>query len=235
MASSTKSESKDIGSAFDLLGKSAQIVKKNWKMFLAVNIFTILGSAGTVAQSDPDKNVDSASPWGSTFDWADGAAATTIVLVVAAFVLLALFFYAMSINLEVKASKGKSPNFSELVADGKKYMFPLFGQMILIGAIVLVGLILFIVPGIFAIMRLIMAPYIMVDQKLGIVDSLKRSNELAKANSDKVWALVGVLLVVMLITGILQYITIVGVIVSLVLTIAWSLIVPLRYLQLKKI
>lgn len=235
MATATKSESKDIGSAFDLLGKSADIVKKNWKMFLVVNIFTILFTLGSTTQSKPNDTANQNDMWGGTFDWADGAAVGTIVAVMLIFALVALFFYAMSISLAVKASKGQSPTFSQLKADGKKFMFPLFGQILLIGFVIVIGLILFIIPGIFAIMRLIMAPYVMVNENLGIRDAMRRSNQLAKAHSDKVWPILGVSILVGILTSVLQIIPVVGVVAAVVLTVAWSLIVPLRYLQIKSL
>lgn len=236
MASSTTSESKDIGSVFDLLGRSADIVKKNWKMFLVVNIFTILFTIGTSPQymSDSDSN-SSETPWGTTFDFLDGVAVAAIVAGVVVVALLSLFFYAMTISLSVKASQGKSPQFSELATDGKKYMLRILGLSILTVIIVAIGFILLILPGIIAIKRLIYAPYMLVNENLGVTAALKRSNELSKTHSDRTWALIGLAILVAIITGVLTVIPVFGVIASMVLSIAWSLIYPLRYLQLKSL
>lgn len=235
MAETTNSESKDIGSAFDLLGKSYEIVKKHWHLFVFVNIFNIVFAV--LGMFGDDKNTaNSAAPaWVKGIEEINSAEEIGSIFAVLVVVLVvALFFYAMTVGLSVRVSKGETTDVSQLVADGKKFSLPLLGQLFVSGLIICVGFLLLIIPGIFAIMRLLMAPFVMVNENLGVMDSIKRSNQLAKANSGKVWAVFGVSIVAALISGILSAVPVVGAIAGTLLGMAWSLIIPLRYLQLKK-
>lgn len=234
MAKTINTKSKDIGSAWSLLGKSYEIVKKNWQMFVFVNLFTILFSLSDLFTKDPKNTSPGAKPqWVTDLQNMDSGQLLALGAIGLVILGLCAFFYAMMVSLELKATKGKSPGVNELAADGKKYFLPLLGQLILTLIIVTIGFILLIAPGIFAIMRLIMAPYVLVNENVGVIESLKRSNKLAKANANKVWAVLGVALVVGIGTAILSTITFVGAIAALVLSIVWSVIFALRYVQLK--
>jgi membrane-anchored glycerophosphoryl diester phosphodiesterase (GDPDase) len=141
----------------------------------------------------------------------------------------------MSTALELRSSRGENPSFSVLFADAKKYWLRLLGVFILMGIIIGVGLILLIVPGIIAIKRLLYAPYMMIDKDLGIVDSLNASNELSKKHSNYTWAAFGVMILIALIAGFISALPFIGWLIGAVVAVAYSLVVPLRYLQLKKL
>lgn len=235
MTTKNSTEAPVLGSAFSLLGKSADIVKKHWKLFFVVNLFTILFSLGNISGNKPATNPDGTSEWTKDLNNLTGGEWTTLLVVILAVVSVCLFFYVMMLSLSVKASKGKVKDFSDLVSDGKKYFFPILGQTILSGLIIAVGLILLIIPGLFAIQRLLMAPYVLVNENLGVIASMKRSASLARENSDAVWSVFGVVILVTIFCALLGIIPFLGVIASIVLSIAWSLIIPLRYLQLKNL
>jgi hypothetical protein len=235
--SADKASSRHIGSAFDLLGKSAEIVKRNWKMFLLVNVLAVL--AAIPPDNKNTKTEDDFSSVTSAFSGATGVEIGAVVgfgaVIVALVLVLVLFLTAMSVVLELRSSKGEKPSFSVLFDDAKKYWLRLLGLFILMGIIIIAGLILLIVPGIIAIKRLLYAPYIMVDKDLGIVDSLKASNELSKKHSDYTWAAFGVMVLISIIAGVISAFPFIGWLIGTVVAVAYSLVIPLRYLQLKKL
>lgn len=55
-----------------------------------------------------------------------------------------------------------------------------FGAMVLYGLLVVVGFVLFIVPGVYLVVRGIYLPYALVREDLGVIDAIKRSWALTK-------------------------------------------------------
>lgn len=228
-----------IGSAFDLLGKSLDIVKKNWQVFAAVNILTIISAIGKASGNNHYErhgywSYQPMNNWGGLSGTGLAAVIGAGFLLVLIFAVIGIFLYAMSVSLQVKSTAGKKPELSELFEDGKKYFFRIIGVSLLSGLIILVGLILLIVPGIIALGRLIMAPYYMVDKDLGVMDAIKRSNDNAIGKMGLIYGAIGVTILVAIFAGIIGVIPVLGPLAGAAITIAYSLVIPLRYQQLKK-
>jgi hypothetical protein len=233
-----KSSNPRIGSAFDLLGKSYEIVKKNWQAFAVVNILAILSAlSGAI---DPNKGNDNwASGTAGKWEGVSGVELASILgagfLVVLLLAIVGIFLYAMATSLEVKSTAGRKPDLSELFDDGKKYFFRILGLLILMGLIIISGFILLIIPGVIAIGRLVMAPYHLVDKDLSIMQALKQSNDKAIGNMGRIYGAVGVTILVAIFASIIGVIPVIGPLIGIAITIAFSLVVALRYQQLKKI
>lgn len=227
-----------IGSAFDLLGKSVDIVKKNWQVFVAVNIFTIVGALDKAFNRDVVNHGYWSSYQANNWGGSGGPQLASMLGLSFALVLLlaiaGVFLYTMSISLQVKSTARKKPQLPELFEDGKKYFFRIIGVSLLSGLIILVGLILLIVPGIIAIGRLILAPYHLVDKDLGVVEALKRSNDQAIGKMGLIYAAIGVSIIVGILAGLVGVVPVLGPLVGAGITIAYSLVLALRYQQLKK-
>jgi len=234
MAKSSQKSNQEIGSAFDLLGKSYEIVVKNWPAFAIVNVFTILSSIfaglniGDKNTSGFDNNYSSAFVPGA--DLSDRLALGIFVVVI--FAVINIFLYIALIVLETRVSAGKRPTISEIFNETFNYGLRLIGLAILASIIIVVGLILLIVPGIIAIGRLAMSPYILVDKNVGIIEAMKLSNEMGKSYFGKIWAAIGVVILISLGAGLLSIFPVVGPIVGTLITIAFSLVIVLRYRQL---
>jgi hypothetical protein len=233
-----KSNNPRIGSAFDLLGKSYEIVKKNWQAFAVVNILAILSAF--FAAISPDKGNDNwvlktAGKWEgvSGLELASILGAGFLALLL--LIIVAIFLYAMATSLEVKSTAGKKPDISELFEDGKRYFFRIFGLVILMGLIIVAGFLLLIVPGIIAIGRLVMAPYYLVDKDLSIMQALKQSNDKAIGNMGRIYGAIGVTILVAIFANIIGAIPVIGALIGVAITIAFSLVVALRYQQLKSV
>lgn len=63
--------------------------------------------------------------------------------------------------------------------------------MLLSGLAIGFGFLLFIIPGIIILPRLILVPYFFVDQNLGISDSINKSWAMTRGHSGKVWGVIG--------------------------------------------
>lgn len=235
-----KSESADIevGSVFDLLGKSFEIVKNNWVAFAIVNILALLSvlfSFGGKKEADLPQN--------ATFDQAVtaitgydlGTFLTYFIPLAIVIIALSIYLFAMSTILEVESTTGKKPSLGHLFEKAKGYWLRILGLMILSAIIIIAGFALLIVPGFIAFVLLIMAPFYMVDKNLGIIDSIKASFEMGKKHFWKVAAAILLTFIIAFGTVILDRIPLVGGLLGVIITIAFSLIIPLRYQQLKKI
>lgn len=127
----------------------------------------------------------------------------------ASFMLL-LNIFTLVVSLVV--SLGIIKIVLNLIDNGTKSFDPLFNQFdrivnyfiasIVAGAIILVGLILLILPGIYFAIRLSFFPYYIVDKNLGSMDSLKSSWNATKGELSDLIVL-GIFSIVIAIIGIL--------------------------------
>ena len=230
-------KTKDYKSAenvFDLLPISANIVLKNWKVFLAANILTILAALSHLIPSDSTANSDVTLNSVESFTGAqlDIFIGGIIFVAVTALVLYAYFYAAQTVT-QVRTSRGESPTIKEVLSEGFQNLFGVVAVTFLSGAIIVGGLLLLIVPGIFAIARLAFAPYILIDQKLGVTDSMIESNRISKGKFGAVFAAILVVLLIVIGASILGGIPFIGQLAGAALTIAFSLVLPLRYLQVR--
>lgn len=232
-----EAKSKEIGSVFDLLSTSYGIVKKNWVAFAVVNIISIISAllAFSPNYNKQDKTFDIKTAFSSF----NGVETSNFLafgsIVVLAILLVSIYLFAMSTILEVESTAKKQPSVGHLFEKAKKYWLKLFAVMIVTGIIIIAGFFLLIIPGVIALGRLIMAPYFLVDKNMGIIESIKASNEMGKKHFWEVLAAVGVMLLVAIATGILGIIPVIGSVLGTLIAIAFSLVVPLRYQQLKKL
>lgn len=228
----------NVGSAFDLLGKSYEVVKNNWQMFAVVNVFGILSAVMSALNlGDYDTGKQNGAMFSGSSELSGFGLSAVLgggLIIVLLLLAVNFFLFTMATSLEAKSSGGKKPDFSELFNDGKRFFFPLLGLMIIMVIVIGIGFLLLIIPGIIAVGRLSMAPYIMVDKKVGIEEALKQSNELGKKYFGKVWAAVLVMiLITAILVGLLEIIPILGPLAGVAVAIAFSVVLALRYQQLK--
>lgn len=236
---SDKTSNRKIGSAFDLLGKSAEIVKNNWQVFAVVNIFAILSALDAAFNrqgGDINRSwtYQSLGPWESFSGWQLGSLIGIGALVALLLLVVSIFLATMTASLEVKSAAGKKPNLSELFEDGKKYFFRFIGVSIVSAVIILAGLILLIIPGIIALGRLVMAPFHLVDKDLSVMEAIKQSNNQATGRMSAVYGAIGVGILVSLLAGVVGIVPVIGPLVGAAIAIACSLVLVLRYQELKK-
>jgi len=114
--------------------------------------------------------------------------------------MVALFSSLIALGLNSVRSKKMS--YKEALQNGRQFALRLVGLGFCAGVLILLGLLLFIVPGIFMYRRYILAPYYLVDKNLGIFDAMRQSAADSKEFSGPVWGLVGVTILLSLVGNI---------------------------------
>ena len=215
-------------SAFDLFPQSVKLIRENIKLFAIVYSVPVLMTLLQLFNSGGDTTVDT-----TTLGNVNAAAVLGVSAGVAAVILVVGgILEVMSLGLELAVVKGVKTDLAKLWELTKKYFFRLIGLGIVVAVVVLVGFLLLIVPGFFMIRNYLLAPYFMVDQDLGIMDSMKKSKEMAQANSGAIWGLIGVTILIAVVPSFLGTI---GSVAASLLGIAYSVAPALRYVELKKL
>ena len=102
-------------------------------------------------------------------------------LVSLAFTVVTLFLEIGFIKIVLKLIDGHKAEITELWAY-PQYLLRMIGASILYGLIVLVGLILLIIPGIYLALRLQFYSYYIIDKDAEAIDSLKMSWKVTEGN-----------------------------------------------------
>ncbi len=160
---------------------------------------------------------------------------STMVVVLALFILAILvFLIALSpaTNLALLDSvRGKTIKVGPTFRESVRLAPTVLGAAILTGLAVLGGLILFIIPGLIFAAWFSLSTYVIVDQKVGALEGMKRSKALVNKHVIEMWGLYSVAGAI----GILKVVPLLGDIAAAGLTIAFTAAPTLRYLQLKEL
>lgn len=207
-------------SVFALFNQSLNLIRKNIQIYALVYavplFFTILSP-----MQEKDLSITS-----KTITTADSA-------LVAIGAIVSLVLAVMAIGLNISTAMHKKTSFSELWDFARKYTFRLLGLWIITGLIVLGRLFLLIVPGLIFLQRYLLASYLMVDQDLGIIESLKKSAVLSKPFPGAIWGLIGVSILISIPSS--PNFGVFGAIVGGLLGVAYAVAPALRYVELKKL
>jgi uncharacterized membrane protein len=82
----------------------------------------------------------------------------------------------------------------EALRDAVPFILKYFLLFVLTTLLAGLSLLLLIIPFFFVMPRLVLAPYFMVDKKLGPIEALKASWAASKGNVGKIWGIFGVAL-----------------------------------------
>lgn len=158
-------------------------------------------------------------------------------VLLSAFVLLLVTIYvtfrsmAGVIALVLRMSEGDvESKFSLGWELGGKHFKSFLSVSLLAGLFVLLGSILFIVPGIILSLMFFLAPVIIINEKIGAMDALKRSRELM--SGYKAW-LFGLFIIYMIVSIFTSFMPVLGQVIDFILGLI-SLVLPVyMYLKLK--
>ncbi len=137
----------------------------------------------------------------------------------------------MSQTAQLDAVEGRHLDFQDLWKTTKELGLRMLGLYIAMTVIIVAGFILLVVPGLIFLRRYYLAPYVMLDKKVGIGEALTRSAELTKLNTGAVWGIIGVGFLIALI-GIVPFI---GSLIAFGVGCLYSLAPAMRYQQLKRL
>lgn len=172
----------------------------------------------------------------SVFAGALALAANNAVIfgIAAAFVLamvcLSIVVTMALIKTQIASVRGQHIRFRQSLRATTGYVWRLIGLFIVCALILVIGFLLLVVPGLFAMQRLLLAPYFLVDQNLGIRESIRRSWRAGKQFSGPLWGVVGIIIGI----NFVSWIPVVGWVVSLGLSIMYLNAPALRYIQVTK-
>jgi len=93
--------------------------------------------------------------------------------------LIAVYIHLAITVISLKVYAGEEPKFGDIFA-GNRYYWRFLGADILYGLLVLVGLILCVIPGIYFAIKYHFYGYLIVDQDMGVMDSLKKSGDITR-------------------------------------------------------
>ncbi len=144
--------------------------------------------------------------------------------------IISLLLYPPLIYTYLHTAKGKKVELSESIIESYKHFWPLIGVTILSGMIILLGLLLFIVPGIIMLRRYMLAPFYVMDRNLGITEAMTTSAAESKQYSGPVYGILGVNLVF----AIIGVVPVLGQIIASILQILYSVAPAIRYLEIKE-
>lgn len=227
--------------AFDLFTPSKEIVLRNiWIFGPLYAVPFIFWIHSWIWSPLPNQHV---SWWhdsgGFSSAWPGGPLPTYSTFLLVGFSLLWFVIIAalgtvtqiMSQAAQLQAAEAKRLDFQSLWRVVKELGWRMLGLYIVMGLIILIGLILLIIPGLILIRRYFLAPYVMLDKKVGIQEALGQSAALSKINTSSIWGIIGVMFLI----GLINIIPIIGGLVSFALGALYSIAPALRYQQLKRL
>lgn len=222
----------DYKSVTTLFKESSAAVRRNLGVFIILNIVGFLDLAWQLGTNIKDKT--NGSPWeniisnGITGGHGPGfmAGSGGLLLIL---VILGVAFSLMTTILSLQAAKKQTVSFTEVWEEFKTVWFKLLIVVIFSALLIGFSFVLLIIPGLFVLPRLVLAPYVMLDQKLGVMDSLNRSWEITKGHSKIIWLMV----LFGLVLALPNVVPFLGPIVAFALGVLYSVAAPLRYLEIK--
>jgi uncharacterized membrane protein len=99
--------------------------------------------------------------------------------IVGTFIQMGLYKSALLVTSGIK------PGFDQLYTNDK-YFFSYFISSLLYGLMILIGILLFIIPGLYVLARYALFPFFVLDKNMGPVEALKAAS---KASEGKRWFL----------------------------------------------
>ncbi len=216
-------QSKFISNPLDLWKPSWAAFKLNLKSYIyillliLVTFFVVLGSILFFAAL----GLKSGVPWYS--------ALIAVLSLAGAAILLTTGPICNYLNLA--SAEGRKLRVREVFKIIRPKILLYFALIILIGFITVMGLLLLVVPGIIAFVRLSLAPYVFFHENLGIMASIKRSWALSSGQFKETLGLLSVSWAANIIT----IIPIIGQVVVFIIGSVYSVALPIRYLQLLKV
>ncbi|HEV2747079.1 MAG TPA: hypothetical protein VGW34_07255 [Allosphingosinicella sp.] len=121
---------------------------------------------------------------GGPFTAAPGYGLSVLVAAVCGSLLQAALVRVVVLDLS-----GREPDIVAILIDSLKMILPMIGLAILSWILTILGLILLVVPGIIIYLMLIVAVPALVEERGGVIHSMRRSRELTKGSRGRIFLL----------------------------------------------
>ena len=225
-----------LSGAFELFGQSYRTIRRNFEVFMvlfAINgLWALWDTLGRYVDDEPERD------WkGFLFNWMFDSSWDSPLFSSGGFIfivsVLAVIAYLLITIGVLRAAQGHRISlvglWKELIE--RWLWLKLIAALLLVVLYVLAGFILFIIPGVILIWRLFFVQLILIDQKVGIKEAIKRSWNMTRGYG---WPIYSVILVSVLLS--LTTLTwIVGPILAFVLTSIYTVAPAIRYTEIKKL
>jgi len=221
----------NLPGAFDLFNPSWEAFKKNWVIFvfgifvpiLAILMFVVILEIAVHFTLTTDS-----SSWTSK-------SVTTTANILSVILGAGAIFFAIPLScslyyyVKLQSAKGVKLRYWPSLKTSLHFFWRMLGLVITRFFIILVGFILFIVPGFFMIRRYMMAPYFLVDEDIGINEAMKKSVAVSHNFSEALWGIIGV----NVLFSVLGNIPVLGYVIDIAFSVSYSCATAVRYLQIK--
>ena len=116
-------------------------------------------------------------------------------------VLAGYLLQAALVRASIRDLRDEPVEFIPSLVEALKLLLPMIGISILLGLMMIVGLLLLVVPGIIIYLAFIIAVPVLVEERLGVIGSMKRSAELTRGSRWWIFLLLILLLLVSSVIG----------------------------------
>lgn len=104
--------------------------------------------------------------------------------------------------VQLQSVYGNEVTLTDAIKVGFSKFWRFYGLVLLSALIILGGLLLLIVPGLFMIRRYLLAPFYLYDKDLKILEAMRQSAEDSRKHSRAIWGLIGVQFLLSLISAV---------------------------------
>ena len=95
----------------------------------------------------------------------------------------------------IETTRGNSLDFKAALRVGERKALGLIGLQLVLMVIIMIGMLFFIIPGLVFLYWFLFAPYVYIDQQVGILQALKKSRQLVRGKLAEILGLIGANLV----------------------------------------
>jgi len=213
--------------SWDLLGKSVQLIRSHpYSILWLVLIPSVLSGIGEYLS--PNSITANTDLW---FANHSAAASQIGIWAVSLGVLWTLLVLPATVVLGARAVRGDGDDPQSYMRQGLHYFWRVYGLGILIGILVILGLIVFIVPGLILLRRYLLAPYYLVTEDIGIRDAMRRSADQTADQRKSIWGLIGVMFVISISASVISSIPALGLILGPLVSVSYFFAGPFRQLE----
>ena len=140
--------------------------------------------------------------------------------------IIAVIFAPALVITQLKSVRQEKIDFSDAIKQGLHFLWRYLGLALCMVVVIGIGLILFIVPGLFMLRRYFLAPFYLIDRDMKVFDAMRASAADSKQFSAAVWGLIGVEILFALLSIVL---------VGIVLVVMYYCASAIRYTEIKKL
>ncbi len=133
--------------------------------------------------------------------------------------------------LSLQSAKNRKVSVVQAFNEGVPFFWRLILMNIVIGVLVVVGLLLFIVPGLIVIRRYFLGQYYLIDQNLPINEAMSQSAKETKNHSWAIWGIIGFTALLSL----TRVIPLFGALISIYLGTMYAAAPAMRYFQIRSL